>query len=59
MKSTRAKQIDEYGTFSAALKKILTVSRAELAKRMEAEATEKKKRKITRASVGRASDVKD
>jgi hypothetical protein len=40
-------QPDEYATFTTALKKILTVSHKEMQKR------------LTRASAGRASNVKD
>jgi hypothetical protein len=44
---TSEQQQDEYATFSAALKKVLTVSHTEMQKR------------ITRASAVRASNAKD
>ncbi|HVS88753.1 MAG TPA: hypothetical protein VHF01_11115 [Candidatus Acidoferrum sp.] len=59
MKHAPKKQSNEYVTFSAVLKKVLTVSRAELERRMEADKTEKQKRQTIRASSARVSRAKD
>jgi len=52
MKQTPKKQSDEYATFSAALKKVLTVSPSELKTRIE-------KRKRIKTSASRVANERD